>query len=72
MHLTALSDASSALWWWKIVDTNGDEVARSASDYPSVAEALEAGRVAFREVVRRHMPTSARRDQAFGRSRRSA
>jgi hypothetical protein len=69
MHLTAYSEVSSARWSWKIVDTDGNQLACSSTDYPSISEALEAGRIEFRDVVRRHTPVSARRDQTSGRSR---
>jgi hypothetical protein len=72
MHLTAYFDVSSARWCWKVVDTDGNELARSTTNYPSIGEALEAGRVEFRAVVRRHTPTSMRRNPESRRPRRAA
>jgi hypothetical protein len=72
MHLTAFFDVSFARWRWKIVDSHSEELERSRKAYASVSEALEAGRIVFREVVRRHTAFSTRRDQVFARSRKSA
>ena len=72
MHLTAFFDVSSARWRWKTVDSHGEELERSRKAYASVSEAFEAGRMVFREVVRRHTAFSPRRDQVFARSRKSA
>jgi hypothetical protein len=53
MHLLAFSEASPHKWRWRIVDAEGNELARSPVVYSSISEALEAGRERYHEVLRK-------------------
>jgi hypothetical protein len=53
MHLVAFGEAPSHRWRWRIVDEEGNELARSPTVYSSISEALEAGRERYNEVLRK-------------------
>jgi hypothetical protein len=60
MHVIATSDPSSQRWRWLIVDPDGQELAASPAEYLSMADALEAGRGRYQEVMRKHRPEATR------------
>ena|SRR5687768_14411267 len=60
MHLVATSDPSSQRWRWLIVDPDGQELAASPAEYLSMADALDAGRGRYQEVMRKHRPEATR------------
>jgi hypothetical protein len=56
MNVVALFNVREQAWWWRIVDWEGAELARSDAEYQSIAEALEAGSEHRQRLTARRPP----------------
>jgi hypothetical protein len=61
MNVLAFATPGHADWHWRIVDDDGTTVEESFTAFPTIAEAVAAGRQRLQRRVERDVPTVRRR-----------